>query len=1043
MPSAPEHLVIGKQLGHYEILSLLGKGGMGEVYVARDMRLEREVALKILPPGLAEDPERRQRFEREAKTVAALRHPNIVTIHSIEEAGGTRFLTMELIEGSSLSSRVRPGGLELKALLDIAIPLADAVGAAHARGITHRDLKPANILIDDQDRIMVLDFGVAKLQPAEGPVGGDATRVEMDSLTQQGKIVGTVHYMSPEQAEGKSVDARSDVFSLGILLYELATGKKPYSGDTALSVLSSILKDDPVPVTELNLALPRQIGRILKRCLEKDPSRRYSSATDLRIELEALREEVTGLGLSASGSSAATGIREEGATAAPSAGRAGLIFSPRALLGMLAVVVVIGSAVMFGPRLFGESSQTEVNPSATELTSRRAGVGASGRPSIAVFRFEDHSGDQEIRWLSSGLPNMLLTGLAQTPGLDVVSSQRVDDILGQIGRSDAQKIDRSILEALAQRSGAGAVVLGSIFKAGDTIRIDVQVEDVATGKLLFARSATGEDVFPLVDQLAADIRDGLSVDSEVQPAPVGDVTTTNLAAWRAYEEGERARLALRLPDALDAYERALQLDPQFAMVHVRLAGVNSRLGRSDEATRHANLAYENLDRLPPRQRALVEADRAANDDKDIPRAIAILEETIARFPDEIDAYTHLNFLRGQTQGDAEAANEVLERGVEANPHSPSLRNSYAYSLRALGRYPDAIREFETYQRLEPDEANPYDSLGELYLVAGQPERSVENYTKALDLDADFLTAYQGRALAKAALGRFDEALTDLDRQEESARRRDLDAVGAEVIRMNFYLRLGRFDDAQAAAGRYVDLRARLDEEPDPVRRDAVMSYVAYARGDHAGCIESAGRGASKVDLEGDPFAGSELCFFYEVEGMSEIAQGNPDRAMALADELDSHPQHPVTRFYADWLRGAAELAKGDLDRAEALFRGVQPLGKRFFSNNQTIMRPMMRVQNPQLRDWEARLLEARGILDGAVAKYRQLNRPGIENVFVSIYEPRYVLQTARLLDRMGDRPAATDAYRKFLEYWKDADEGRPELAEARQYLAANPRGSAD
>ena len=284
--------MIGKTLAHYEIKSLLGKGGMGEVYRARDTKLDRDVALKILPPEATQDPERRKRFETEAKAVAALNHPNIVTIHSVEDAAETHFITMELVKGQTLTDLVPKSGLSLPRMLDIAILLADAVSAAHRAGITHRDLKPENIMVDDEGRLKVLDFGLAKLKDPL-PAADQATRVQSEiGVTQEGKVLGTVAYMSPEQAEGKAVDARSDVFSLGTVLYEMSTGQRPFDGDTPVSTVTSILRDEPVSVTDLNAAMPRQLGRVLKRCLAKEPDRRYESALGVRNDLQELKAEL-------------------------------------------------------------------------------------------------------------------------------------------------------------------------------------------------------------------------------------------------------------------------------------------------------------------------------------------------------------------------------------------------------------------------------------------------------------------------------------------------------------------------------------------------------------------------------------------------------------------------------------------------------------------------------------------------------------------------------------------------------------------------------
>ncbi len=282
--------MIGETLSHYRIQSKLGEGGMGAVYAAEDTTLGRKVALKVLPAEMADDPDRLRRFEREAKAVAALNHPNIVTIYSVEEADGAHFITMELVDGESLESKIPSVGLRLEEFFEIAIPLADALAAAHARGITHRDLKPANIMLTADGRVKVLDFGLAKLTSPDD--SGDAqTEIRTLSLTQEGAVLGTVPYMSPEQVQGVGLDHRTDIFSVGIILYEMATGQRPFKGQTQADLISSILRDSPQSATEINVVLPNHLGRILKRCLEKDPDRRFQTALDLRIELESLEQE--------------------------------------------------------------------------------------------------------------------------------------------------------------------------------------------------------------------------------------------------------------------------------------------------------------------------------------------------------------------------------------------------------------------------------------------------------------------------------------------------------------------------------------------------------------------------------------------------------------------------------------------------------------------------------------------------------------------------------------------------------------------------------
>jgi serine/threonine protein kinase len=296
-------LSAGAKLGGYEIVSLLGSGGMGEVYRARDPRLSRDVAIKVLPAAFAADRERRSRLEREARAAAALNHPNIVTVYSVESADSLLFVTMELIEGRTLALSIPRDGFAPGELLDIAIPLADALAAAHGKGITHRDLKPGNIMIGTGDhvgRVKVLDFGLAKLADSP-PHSATASTMPAEPITGEGRVLGTVAYMSPEQAAGKPTDARSDLFSLGVILYEMATGQRPFKGDTNITVMSSILRDSPPLVTDLNGTLPTELARIIRHCLVKDPARRYQTAADVRNELAELKQELDSGGVAMSG----------------------------------------------------------------------------------------------------------------------------------------------------------------------------------------------------------------------------------------------------------------------------------------------------------------------------------------------------------------------------------------------------------------------------------------------------------------------------------------------------------------------------------------------------------------------------------------------------------------------------------------------------------------------------------------------------------------------------------------------------------------------
>jgi eukaryotic-like serine/threonine-protein kinase len=358
--------MLGRILGHYRIDRELGSGGMGEVYAAEDLKLHRQVALKVLSAPISVDDERRQRFAREAQAVAALNHPNIVTIYSVEQSDGLHFLTMEIVVGQPLSRLIPHDGVPLERLLKLAIPLADAVSAAHQKGITHRDLKPANIMVGDDGRLKVLDFGLAKLKEGD-PARAGVTSLPTRTVTGEGRILGTVAYMSPEQAEGRTVDHRSDIFSLGIVLYELATGARPFNGDTSVSVLSSILKDTPRSITEINRTLPRDLARIVRRCLMKDPEERYQSAKDIRNDLQEVKQALdSGEVLTAGAPAPATGTNRKRRVLLMAGG------------GGVAIAAVL-AAFRFGPSL----KQSAVTPAPAMFTQLTLQKGVEEFPSLS------------------------------------------------------------------------------------------------------------------------------------------------------------------------------------------------------------------------------------------------------------------------------------------------------------------------------------------------------------------------------------------------------------------------------------------------------------------------------------------------------------------------------------------------------------------------------------------------------------------------------------------------------------------------------------
>ncbi len=477
----PDGGLVGRTLGPYQVLESLGSGGMGHVYLALDTRLDRRVALKVLPPEMASHPEKIKRFEREARTVASLSHPGIVTLYSpLEEQDGLRFLTMELVEGETLSKSIPARGFSMERFLSLAIAVTDAVSAAHRQGILHRDLKPENVMLTPDGRLKVLDFGLAKLRYDADE--GDRTTKETQSVTQDGRIVGTVAYMSPEQAQGLPVDHRSDIFALGILLYEMATGERPFRGNTNLSVLSSILKDTPRPASELRDEIPKPLARMIQRALEKRPEDRYQSASDLRRDLEDLKRDVDSgelvLGTTAGRQRVAAPPRAEAALGAarrdrhrapgPGGDGRGLLPGPaardrggRPALG--------GRLLLRQPhrRPAGSTGCGPASPTCWSRTSRSRRACACWAPAAS-------------------------TSCSTRPATATTARSR-----------------RQVVDAVSRKAQATTALVGSFVRAGSQVRIQATLQDPKSGEVLASERVEGDaedGLFALVDELTGRLR---------------------------------------------------------------------------------------------------------------------------------------------------------------------------------------------------------------------------------------------------------------------------------------------------------------------------------------------------------------------------------------------------------------------------------------------------------------------------------------------------------------------------------------------------------
>ena len=696
---------------------------MGEVYLARDTRLERKVALKVLPPELAANPERLRRLIREAKALAALDHAHIVTVFSVEEDEGVHFLTMAYVEGSSLDSLIPSGGLPVEDLLHFAVPLTDALRAAHERGIIHRDLKPANVMVDIEGRLRVLDFGLAKR--GVGP-SDELTRLTTQGLTGQmtreGAILGTYPYMSPEQAEGRPVDARSDLFSLGTMLYEMACGVRPFGGDTGIALITAILRDEPVKLAARRPDLPQRLVEIIERCLEKDPERRYPSAIELRQELEEVRREVRRG--EAAPAILTTTVGTDEISPQPTATRRSMV---RGALVSVAVVV----ALLAGTWAWqGRRESNEVVAVSEEATP--------DIDSLVVLPLRNLTGDPGQEFFVDGMTEALITDLSKIGALKVIS------------RSSAMRYrgtDKTISE-IASELAVDAVVEGSVMREGDRVVISAQLIRADSEENLWAERYD-RDVTSILS-LQGEIAQAIAAEIQVTltPAEEGLLTASrvvNPAAHEAYLKGMFHLQKFTPQDfelALRYFETAVEIDPDYALAHSGVASAwiyKNQLGVAppSEAMPMVQPALAKALELDP---LLAEAHLAQAQvhevwDWDWEAAEASYQRALELNPNSAEGHIFYSHFASQ-MGRGEEGTAAALRALELDPLNPFFQGLYGIQLTLTGRLDEGIAQIRRAHQMAPGFDFARQPLSYVLGRAGRKEESYEELRTHYSLVGD-------------------------------------------------------------------------------------------------------------------------------------------------------------------------------------------------------------------------------------------------------------------------------------------------------------------
>ena len=986
--------------GRYQVVEALGRGGMGKVYRVFDRELRAIVALKLIRPEIAEDPSTIERFRNELKLARDIVHKNVCRMYDLGREGETYYITMEYVQGENLKNMIKMSGqLDVGTAVHIAREVCDGLAEAHRLGILHRDIKPANIMVDREGHARIMDFGIAR-------------STKTDGITRTGVMTGTPEFMSPEQIEGKDIDQRSDLYSLGVILYEMVTGRPPFEGETPFAVARKHTSEMPKDPRELDGRLPGDLCGLILRCLEKEREKRFQSASEVGAELRRIE---------GAGPAADRRFRFKLEPAAARGTTRKLIWKKLAI-PVAAVAVLAVVALFVVPRLLKKNAIPFVG----------------GKISIAVISFENLTGDSAFDYLQKAVPNLLITSLEQSRFLSITTWERLGDLLKQLGKKDAGFIDKDTGFELCRMDGVEAVVVGSIIRTGNMFATDVKVLDVGSKRLLTSAKATGEGIDSIlktqIDDLSRDVYRGVGMSEKELRAgqtKVADVTTSSMEAYKVYIAGIEEYDKHSYDSALRYLEKAVELDPTFAMAYAILFKVHTQLENAKAFYAALEKARAYSARATEKERLYIDAAYTLAVEKNQESYVRQLEELVRRYPREKQYLIDLSIaIRRDEPGRAIA---LYERARVLDPTWTRPINEMAITYSYMGEYEKSLEALTKLASLTPGDPDVYESTAHTYFMMGKIDRAIENFEKALALQPDFAWSLSSIAYTYAFKEDYGRALSWMDEYIARTRQDGIKMTGW-LGRALYLFWAGRRKDALAELDKF-------DEIADRIGTGRVKQWGNWLRG----WIH-----AERGDLDVSARAFVKMFEFYKTKGSNQKAHlqsleqfvtgwldvrkgatGAAEARLAGMGTLKPEIYREQNDYCKAILGAEIMIAEGSPGKAV----GIMKKAKAHEVNYINYPEYQVRFNLPPQKDVLARAYVAGGDMDKAISEYERIATfDPLEKSSFLIY-PLFNYRLARLYEQKGLKDKARVRYERFLELWKDADADIPEVGDARKRLA--------